>query len=40
MEVGQIHILRFRDGKMAEHWSKSDDLLKMRQLGVVPEAPA
>lgn len=40
VEVGQIHILRFREGKMAEHWSKSDDLLMLRQLGVVPEAPA
>ena len=37
VEIGQIHIFRFRDGKMAEHWSRSDDLLMMRQLGVVPE---
>lgn len=37
VQVGQIHVMRFRDGKLAEHRSKSDDLLMMRQLGVVPE---
>jgi predicted ester cyclase len=40
VEIGQIHILRFRDGKMAEHWSKSDDLLMLRQPGAVPPQPA
>ena len=37
VQIRQIHIARFRDGKMAEHWSNSDDLLLMRQLGVLPE---
>ena len=37
VQIGQIHIERFRVGKMAEHRSKSDDLLMMRQLGAVPE---
>jgi steroid delta-isomerase-like uncharacterized protein len=40
VEIGQIHIVRFRDGKMAEHWSRSDDLLMMRQLGAIPEPVA
>jgi predicted ester cyclase len=31
-----IHILRFRDGKAAEHWAVHDDLATMRQLGVLP----
>lgn len=31
-----IHILKFRDGKAAEHWGLRDDLALMRQLGVLP----
>jgi len=34
-----VHILRFRDGKAAEHWSVRDDMTLMRQLGVLPERP-
>jgi steroid delta-isomerase-like uncharacterized protein len=32
---GGTHTLRYADGKMAEHWSHSDDLGMMQQLGVV-----
>ena len=35
-----VHILRFRDGKAAEHWSVRDDMTLMRQLGVLPERAA
>jgi predicted ester cyclase len=35
-----VHILRFRDGLAAEHWSVRDDSTLMRQLGVVPERAA
>lgn len=30
-----IHIFRFEDGRIAEHWVARDDLGMMRQLGVV-----
>jgi steroid delta-isomerase-like uncharacterized protein len=30
-----IHILRYSDGKMIEHWSNGDDLGMMVQLGVI-----
>jgi steroid delta-isomerase-like uncharacterized protein len=33
--VDGIHILRVKDGKVAEHWGTNDDLGLMRQLGVV-----
>jgi steroid delta-isomerase-like uncharacterized protein len=32
----QIHILRFTDGKLTEHWAVRDDLRMMQQLGVIP----
>jgi predicted ester cyclase len=35
-----VHILRFRDGKAVEHWSVRDTMTLMRQLGVMPSAPA
>ena len=35
--VQQIHILRFVDGKLIEHWASRDDLGVLRQLGVLPE---
>jgi steroid delta-isomerase-like uncharacterized protein len=35
--VTQTHTFRIADGKMAEHWSNSDDLSMLRQLGVIPE---
>ena len=31
-----VHIVRFRDGKMAEHWGVRDDMALMRQLGALP----
>ena len=31
-----VHIVRFRDGKIAEHWGVRDDMTLMRQLGVLP----
>ncbi|MDA1348829.1 MAG: ester cyclase [Chloroflexi bacterium] len=33
----EVHIVRFADGKAVEHWGNSDQLGKMRQLGVIPE---
>jgi steroid delta-isomerase-like uncharacterized protein len=33
----QIHILRVRDGKVAEHWVIRDDLTMMQQLGLIPQ---
>ncbi|MGN9913831.1 ester cyclase [Phytohabitans sp. LJ34] len=34
-----VHILRFRDGKAAEHWAVHNDMVTMRQLGVLPGRP-
>lgn len=34
--VTGIDILRFEDGKMAEHWGNQDILGMMQQLGVIP----
>jgi len=31
-----IHIYRFREGKLAEHWVARDDLGMMQQLGAIP----
>lgn len=33
----QIHILRVRDGKVAEHRVVRDDLAMMQQLGLIPQ---
>ena len=33
----QIHILRVRDSKVAEHWVVRDDLTMMQQLGLIPQ---
>ena len=35
IDSGGTHILRFEGDKMAEHWSHSDDLRMMQQLGVI-----
>jgi predicted ester cyclase len=35
-----VHVVRFQDGKVVEHWGVRDDLTLMRQLGVLPERPA
>ena len=34
--IGEIHIFRIRDGKIAEHWHQADFLGMMRQLGSLP----
>jgi steroid delta-isomerase-like uncharacterized protein len=35
--IGEIHIFRIADGKVAEHWREADMLGMMRQLGAMPE---
>jgi steroid delta-isomerase-like uncharacterized protein len=35
-EIGEIHIFRLRDGRVAEHWHQADFLGMMRQLGAMP----
>jgi steroid delta-isomerase-like uncharacterized protein len=37
-EIGEIHIFRLRDGRVAEHWHQADFLGMMRQLGAMPGA--
>ncbi len=37
-EIGEIHIFRIRDGRVAEHWHQADFLGMMRQLGALPGA--
>jgi predicted ester cyclase len=32
-----VHIVRFADGKVVEHWGLHDDMSLMRQLGALPE---
>jgi steroid delta-isomerase-like uncharacterized protein len=34
-----VDMMRFRDGKVTEHWGVSDTLLMMQQLGAVPPPP-
>jgi steroid delta-isomerase-like uncharacterized protein len=34
--VGEIHIFRVRDGRVAEHWHQADLLGMKRQLGAMP----
>ena len=34
--IGEIHIFRIRDGKVAEHWHQYDQAGMMRQLGLAP----
>jgi predicted ester cyclase len=36
----QIHIWRFEDGKLIEHWSVRDDLGQALQLGLLPVGAA
>ena len=31
--IGEIHIFRFRDGKVIEHWHQYDQLGRAKQLG-------
>lgn len=39
-EARQSHWFRTADGKLAEHWVTREDLVMMRQLGVIPPRPA
>ena len=32
----QVHVLRFEDGMIAEHWAVRDDLTMLRQMGIAP----
>jgi steroid delta-isomerase-like uncharacterized protein len=32
-EIGEIHIFRLRDGRVAEHWHQADFMGMMKQLG-------
>jgi steroid delta-isomerase-like uncharacterized protein len=34
--IGEIHIFRIRDGRIAEHWHQADFLGMLRQLGALP----
>lgn len=36
IEVGQMNIEWLRDGRIAEHWRRTDDVAMMRQLGQLP----
>jgi steroid delta-isomerase-like uncharacterized protein len=36
--IGEIHIFRIEDGKVAEHWHQADFMGMMRQLGALPGA--
>jgi predicted ester cyclase len=35
--IAEVHIFRFRDGRLVEHWHQADLLGLMRQLGALPE---
>jgi predicted ester cyclase len=35
IEVGEIDIVRYRDGKIVEHWVERDTLGLMQQLGMI-----
>jgi steroid delta-isomerase-like uncharacterized protein len=37
-EIGEIHIFRIQDGRVAEHWHEGDFLGMLRQLGAMPAA--
>jgi predicted ester cyclase len=36
VDIDFIDILRFKDGKLVEHWGVTDNLGMMQQMGVVP----
>jgi steroid delta-isomerase-like uncharacterized protein len=38
VEVSSIDIIRYEDGKAAEHWGETDIMSMMQQLGAVPAA--
>jgi len=35
-EIGEIHIFRVQDGRIAEHWHQADFMGMMKQLGATP----
>jgi steroid delta-isomerase-like uncharacterized protein len=35
-EIGEIHIFRLRDGRIAEHWHQFDRIGMLQQLGAIP----
>ena len=35
IKISEIHILRFANGKVQEHWGLADDLSMMQQLGAI-----
>ena len=39
-EVLHIHWFKLRDGKIVDHYAARDDIDMMRQLGLLPPAPA
>ena len=39
-ETDHIHWLKFRDGKIADHYATRDDISMMRQLGLIPPTAA
>ena len=40
MEMTAVAIHRIADGKIAEHWSNTDELALLQQLGVIPQPEA
>lgn len=36
----EVHVMRFRDGRMAEQWGLVDRLGALQQLGLAPKPPA
>lgn len=39
IDVSTMDMIRFEDGKAAEHWGVTDQMGMMQQLGVIPEQP-
>ena len=35
-EIGELHLFRIRDGRIAEHWHQYDGVGQLKQLGVLP----
>ena len=37
ISMSEMHMMRFEDGKMVEHWGISDGMTMMQQLGVLDQ---